>query len=273
MRGALVLHKRCGKELAVAVIPATISMNCMGGTATIGMDKASNNLVSSCDQIKQSCIGYEKRVFVVESIGRSCGFQSLFGAIAAGADLVYLPERPPQMSDMQEAVELMRHRFTRTSAQIGLVVNSEASSDIFSTSFIRRMHESSLRSLKVSARESLLAGLQQGGDPSPMDRIISGRLALAAVDHITNYLSGKCSSTVDSAVACGLDKDERIYTNLIEFETRMDPQAAPASRPTVARSFYARLYQCHISAQRKRKTIKNEFFFFPFHFFAFAAGA
>ncbi len=91
--GALQLNKACGRAVAIAVVPATISKNCVGTEVSIGMDKASNNLMVSCDQIKQSCIGYEKRVFVVESIGRSCGFQSLFGAIASGADLVLLPER------------------------------------------------------------------------------------------------------------------------------------------------------------------------------------
>lgn len=63
----------------------SISNNCVGTEVSIGMDRASNNLVSACDQIKQSCLGYEKRVFVVETIGRSCGFQALFGAICAGS--------------------------------------------------------------------------------------------------------------------------------------------------------------------------------------------
>ncbi len=70
--------------------------------------------------MKQSCIGYEKRVFVVESIGRSCGFQSLFGAISSGADLFYIPEKAPTLSDMQNAVNLFEHRFKHTTAQIAL---------------------------------------------------------------------------------------------------------------------------------------------------------
>ena len=44
----------------------------------------------------------------------------------------------------------------------------------------------------MSGREALLQGLQQGGDPSPMDRIFSGRLALAAVDHITGKRKERC---------------------------------------------------------------------------------
>ncbi len=219
--GALALHKVCGKELAIAVVPATISKNCVGTQVSIGMDKASNNLMTSCDQIKQSCIGYEKRVFVVESIGRSCGFQSLFGAIASGADLVMLPERSPKLEDMEKTVNLMRHRFTNTTAQIGLIVNSESASEIFTTSFIRRLHETSLKDIKVSAREALLAGLQQGGDPSPMDRIFSGRLALAAVDHISRCLTD-AASVESEAVACGLERDERVYTPLSVFEKQTD---------------------------------------------------
>ena len=215
--GALQLHKACGKAVAIAVIPATISKNCVGTEVSIGMDKASNNLMVSCDQIKQSCIGYEKRVYVVESIGRSCGFQSLFGAIASGADLVLLPERPPKLQDMDAVLAVMRHRFTSTTAQIGLIINSESASDIFTTPFVRRLHETSLKDIKVSAREALLSGLQQGGDPSPMDRIFAGRMALAAVDHISRCLA-QPDLTEHEAVACGLVRDERVYTPLSVFE-------------------------------------------------------
>jgi 6-phosphofructokinase 1 len=215
--GALQMNKACGRSVAIAVIPATISKNCVGTEVSIGMDKASNNLMVSCDQIKQSCIGYEKRVFVVESIGRSCGFQSLFGALASGADLVLLPERSPKLQDMDKMVGIMRERFTHTTAQIGLIINSESSSDIFTTSFVRRLHETSLKDIKVSAREALLAGLQQGGDPSPMDRIFSGRMALAAVDHITECLA-QPDLVKHEAVACGLVRDERVYTPLSVFE-------------------------------------------------------
>ncbi len=217
--GSIALNKEFGKQLAIAVIPATISNNCVGTEVTIGMDRASNNLMTACDQVKQSCIGYEKRVFVVESIGRSCGFQSMFGAICSGADLCYIPERPPSLKDMERATELFRHRFAATSAQIALVINSESASDVFTTSFIRRMHEKTLAHLKVSGREALLQGLQQGGDPSPMDRIFSGRLALAAVDHLCGFFAGKIEL---EAVGCGLIRDERSYTPLFLVDQLLD---------------------------------------------------
>lgn len=204
--------------LSIAVVPATISLNVPGTHVSIGMDKASNNLLTACDNIKQSCIGYQKRVFVVESIGRSCGFQSLFGAVASGADLCFVPERSPSLQSMNDAVNVMRSRFSGSNAQIGLIINSETSSDVFTTNFIRVLHENALADLNVSAREALLAGIQQGGDPSPMDRIFSGRLAFAAADHITRC----CQEGIVSSVSCGLIRDERHYTQLDQVDQLID---------------------------------------------------
>lgn len=193
---------------------------------SIGQDRAANNLVSGCDQIKQSCLGYEKRVFVVESIGRSCGFQSLFGAICAGAELVYIPERPPTLIEMERALKIMQHRFSSTPAQIGLVINSENASDVFSTAFIEKLHENS--SLGVTSRKAALAGLQQGGSPSPQDRIASTRLALFAVDHISGVFDGRIQVR---AVGCGIVKDERSYVSLADAEAQIDFQERRPKQP------------------------------------------
>lgn len=210
--------RRVAPNISIAVIPATISLNVPGTHVSIGMDRASNNLASSCDAIKQSCIGYQKRVYVVESIGKSCGFQSLFGAIASGADQCFIPEDPLTLPSLEQSVAVVRHRFTNTHAQICLMINSETSSTLFTTSFLKQLHETALQDIGVSARESLLSGIQQGGDPTPMDRIFSGRLALAAVDHIS-----KCyTHNAPEAVSCGLINDERVYTKLKDFERLAD---------------------------------------------------
>jgi 6-phosphofructokinase 1 len=158
---------------------------------------------------------------VVESIGKSCGYQSLYGAICSGSDAVFVPEVPLKLEDMNELVKLMRHRFTATTSQIGLILNSETASEVYDTSFMKDLLQKELKDLKVSAREAILSGLQQGGDPSPMDRIFSGRLALAAVDSISKAFS---ENTVVN-VCVGLIGDERVITELSQFEKLVDHTA------------------------------------------------
>ena len=250
--GAVNLHAAM-PETSFVVVPATISKNVPGTEVSIGMDKASNNLATFCDNIKQSALGYTKRVFVVESIGRSCGFQSLFGAITSGAEHVFLPESPPSLQDMQASIDLMRHRFSQSPFQIGLVINSETASNLFTTSFIRELHSKELKNLGVSAREALLSGLQQGGDPSPMDRIFSGRLALAAVD----ALSEAFASGTPVAVGCGLIGDERHYTPLSQFHDLMDEKNRRPKKQTwvgtMQRVFDNISYPAGLSAGSKAK--------------------
>ena len=182
------------------------------------MDKASNNLMAACDNIKQSCIGYSKRVFIVESIGGLCGFQSLFGAIVSGAEQFFIPERSPKLEQMNELVSVMRQRFTQTEAQMGLVINSENASALYSSAFIRDLHQNALADLKVSSRMANLAGIQQGGDPSPMDRIFSGRMALSAVEHLNHC----CRDKRVESVFCGLVDDLPLTTPLSEFARMVD---------------------------------------------------
>lgn len=92
---------------------------------------------------------------------------------------MYIPERPPTLIDMEKALQIMKHRFSSTPAQIGewsrfhvanltnrigLIVNSENASDVFTSAFIEKLHENA--DLKVSSRKAALTGLQQGGDES-----------------------------------------------------------------------------------------------------------
>ncbi len=174
--GAAVVCRAMPK-LNVIVLPATISLNVPGTSVSIGMDKASNNLVDACDNIKQATVGYEKRVHIVESIGRSCGFQTLFGAICSGAEQCYIPEKQPTLEDVAQCARRMKERLSGANNSIGLIIQCESASPHLTPAVVAALHES----VGVSARVSALAGIQQGGHPTPLDRIFAGRLALLAV--------------------------------------------------------------------------------------------
>lgn len=69
-----------------------------------------SNLVEAVDNVKQSAVG-TRRVFVVEVMGRRCGYLSMIGAMCSGAERVLLPEAPPTLETVARDVQAVRARF------------------------------------------------------------------------------------------------------------------------------------------------------------------
>jgi 6-phosphofructokinase 1 len=74
-------------------LPATISSNVPGSDLAVGCDRGLCNLVDAVDKVKQSAVGM-RRMFVVEVMGRNCGYLTMLGALCSGSELALLPERP-----------------------------------------------------------------------------------------------------------------------------------------------------------------------------------
>ena len=96
-----VLALSDSSALPVYLIPATISNNVPGTDFSIGCDTALNAIVGCTDAIKQSAASTRKRVFIVDVMGGYCGYLATLGAIASGADSVYIPEQPVNIDQLQ----------------------------------------------------------------------------------------------------------------------------------------------------------------------------
>jgi 6-phosphofructokinase 1 len=207
------------------LVPATISNNLPSTEASIGMDKAMYNLMSSTDQIKQSAIGYARRVFIVECMGKQCGCQSVFGAIISGAEGCYIAERGLSLSDLQNDLNKLSRRFSHNN-KIALYINSEGSSSTYSTKVITKLFAAETPK-GVSVRSSILGNLQQGGNPTPLDRQRAVRMAAAAVDFICfNHFGVKNEKEWNNlsfnSAMIGLDRDQIIFTDLNKFPDLVD---------------------------------------------------
>ena len=77
--------------MPVVCVPASINNDLPASDLSIGTDTALNSIVTDVDKIKQSAVA-SQRCFVVEVMGRDCGFLALMGGMATGAERVYLPE-------------------------------------------------------------------------------------------------------------------------------------------------------------------------------------
>jgi 6-phosphofructokinase 1 len=174
--GALALH-RLG--VPVVGVPSTIDNDLRGTDMSVGADTALNTVVAAIDHIRDTAESHE-RTFVVETMGRNCGWLALNAALATGADAVLIPEVPRALSDVAETVRTRR----RMQKAHTIIVVAEGAGDAFTVA--RTVGELSGTEIRVT----VLGHIQRGGAPTAFDRILASRLAAAATDALLGSRSG-----------------------------------------------------------------------------------
>jgi 6-phosphofructokinase 1 len=183
-------------DLPIVCLPTTIDNNLPGSEISVGADTALNSIVGAVDKIKQSAVA-SQRCFVVEVMGRYCGYLALMSGLATGAERVYLHEEGVTLADLQRDLELLLEGFS-TGKRLGLVIRNEQANPCYTTSFMATLFEQESRGL-YDVRQAILGHLQQGGNPSPFDRIQSTRMARRCIE----WLIEAAEADRDGAVAIG----------------------------------------------------------------------
>ena len=173
-------------RMPIVLLPASIDNNLPGTELAVGADTALNSAVWALDRIKQSGSA-SRRCFVAETMGRSCGYLTLMTGLAAGAEQVYLPEHGITLATLQEDVGRMRAAFER-GRRLFLAIRNEQAGGLYTTDFMVRLFEEEGHEL-FDVRPAVLGHLQQGGNPSPFDRIFATRLAHHAIDGLSDLLA------------------------------------------------------------------------------------
>jgi 6-phosphofructokinase 1 len=173
-----------GFRVPVICLPTTIDNNLPGWETTIGADTALCEIVNAVDRLKQSAMA-SRRCFVVEVMGRYCGYLALAGGLSVGAERVYLHEQGVRLADLTADVEAMVDSFKK-GRRFHLAIRNESASVGYTTEFLCQLFtEESGGAFDV--RPMVLGHLQQGGNPTPFDRVHATRLAAYCVD----WLSGQ----------------------------------------------------------------------------------
>ncbi len=165
-------------NIPVAVLPASIDNNLPGWPMAIGADTALNTVVNCIDMVRMSASA-SKRAFVVETMGRGCGFLPLLGGIAGGAEKAYLPETGITLEELSRDVEALVDAFD-SGRTFYLAVTGEDASEHYTTDFIANLFEAEGGG-RFTVRKAIVGHMQQGGVPSPFDRINATRLAYSAI--------------------------------------------------------------------------------------------
>jgi 6-phosphofructokinase 1 len=194
----------------IVCVPATINHDLPGTEITIGADTALNSIVYDVDKIKDSAVA-SRRCYVVEVMGRDCGYLGLMGGMATGAERVYLPEEGISLDDLRSDVLRLAEGF-KHGKRLGLIVRSERADPYYTTDFLTRLFEKESGDL-FNVRRCVLGHTQQGGRPSPFDRIQATRLTARALA----YLIEQSASDLAPAVCIGRQAGQIHFTSLSYF--------------------------------------------------------
>ena len=197
-------------NIPMVCLPASINNNLPGSELSIGADTALNSIVSAVDKIKQSAVA-TRRCFVVEVMGHWCGYLALMGGLATGAERVYINEEGVTLNDLQDDVDLLSRGF-QAGKRLGLMIRNEFANDIYTTGFMCALFEEEGRDL-FDVRPAILGHLQQGGDPSPFDRIQATRLGRLCLE----YLIEACEVGADPNAFIGLQSGEYRFHDMRDF--------------------------------------------------------
>ena len=204
-------------NIPIVCLPASIDNNLPGSEFSIGADTALNNIVDAVDKIKQSAVA-TRRCFVVEVMGHYCGYLALMSGMATGAERVYLHEEGVKLRDLQVDVEKLLSGF-QSGKRLGLMIRNEHANSVYTTEFMCSLFEEEGQDV-FDVRPAILGHLQQGGDPSPFDRIQATRLARMCLE----YLIGQCEKGSDSSAFIGIQNGQIQFHELHDFERLIDAE-------------------------------------------------
>lgn len=184
-----------GRPLAIGGIPASID-NDLGSTSmAIGVDTAMNTIVEACDRICDTATAH-RRTFIVEVMGRDCGYLAMTAGIAAGADLVLVRETDKSDDEMvTQVTRIIERAYTEPSSRRRvLIIKSEGVR--MATAALKEAVDArlSVRLPDVDSRITVLGHVVRGGTPTAFDRLLGARLANATVralaDGETGFMAG-----------------------------------------------------------------------------------
>jgi len=195
--GALALSQ---KGLPVVGIASTIDNDLCGSEITIGVDTALNVALEAIDRIKVTASSHE-RAFLVEVMGRNCGYLALISGIAGGAECIVLPETP---TDPEAVACDLRAAYERGKAHAIVVVAEGAR---YNAEALTRYFLEHRDRLGFELRVVKLGHVQRGGTPGVFDRLLATRMGAAATE---------CIARNEFGVLVGLIKGEIGTTPLVE---------------------------------------------------------
>jgi 6-phosphofructokinase 1 len=161
----------------VVGIASTIDNDLSGSDITIGVDTALNIALEAIDRLKVTASSHQ-RAFIVEVMGRKCGYLALMAGIAGGSEAITLPEVPTNPEEVAQTLQLA-YEHGKSHAIVVAAEGADYNAAALEEFFIRNKER-----LGFSVRSTILGHVQRGGNPSAYDRTLASRFGCEAVEAI-----------------------------------------------------------------------------------------
>jgi 6-phosphofructokinase 1 len=199
MRGARVL---ASMDFPVVGVPASIDNDIWGTDMSLGVDTALNTIMDAVDKLRDTASSHQ-RAFLVETMGRNCGYLALITGVICGAEVVIIPEQEIPLDQIAHEIEAAYAR-GKTHA---IIIMAEGVS--YSTGDV--MAELQRAEIGFETRVTVLGHTSRGGSPSAFDRMLATRMG---VDAVNALLEGKTD------VMVGLEGREIVLRNLADVVSK-----------------------------------------------------
>ena len=180
-RGMREFRKETG--IKFCAIPSTIDNDVNATDYCLGVDTALNVIKTSIDAIRDTASSF-KRAFVVETMGRDCGYLALISYLTSGSELCLIPEKKYDLKSYEKDFKTQIKNGRKYFIAIVREVIKDDSADI------AKWFE---QKIGIEARVSVLGHVQRGGNPSIYDRLMAYKFITHAID---NLLKGEEESVV-----------------------------------------------------------------------------
>ncbi|MGI6374526.1 MAG: ATP-dependent 6-phosphofructokinase [Anaerolineae bacterium] len=158
----------------VVGIASTIDNDLVGSDVTIGVDTAINVALEAIDRLRVTAESHG-RAFLVETMGRNCGYVALMAGLAGGAEVISIPEY--EITPEEVAAELRAaHERGKRHAMVVVAEGAKHNAQALIAHF-----EADREETGFSLRYSILGHVQRGAAPTGADRLLGSRLGAGAV--------------------------------------------------------------------------------------------
>jgi 6-phosphofructokinase 1 len=193
-------HELSRLDYPVIGVASTIDNDLYGSDISIGVDTALNIALEAIDRLKVTASSHQ-RAFLIEVMGRDCGYLALMTGIAGGAEFVVIPE----IETSPEAVAARLRADYRKGKAHALVVVAEGAK--YNAEKLRLYFQEHRERLGFELRVTILGHVQRGGAPGAFDRLLSTRMGAVATEQLARGEHG---------ILVGLLKGEIAATPLAE---------------------------------------------------------
>lgn len=170
LRGAHALAKL---DFPVVGVPASIDNDIWGTDMSIGVDTAANTIMDAVDKLRDTASSHQ-RAFLVETMGRNCGYLALTAGLVCGAEIIIIPEKETTLDEIKAHIEAA---YDRGKAHFILIAAEGASLKVHEIAKHLEAEDTGFET-----RVTILGHVPRGGSPSAFDRMLATRMGVKSVE-------------------------------------------------------------------------------------------